>query len=234
LDKLSSPLGIEAVYASYAKTSQTPTYFALNSRATAGLFRGDPNLGRETAHNFEIGTRGAWSNWSATAAVFHRSDDQLVDWIYNTGSPNARTAAAVDIETEGFEAVVRYAGKRVDLVFGYTGLTKDANYGRTTVDASFYALNFPKHRLTAAAIARLGAGWEVRMDNEARVQEKNALRKSDDDALLSSAGIYYSPPSVRGLRFSVEVENLWDSEFEEVPAVPASPRQLSAGVSYAW
>jgi hypothetical protein len=39
---------------------------------------------------------------------------------------------------------------------------------------------------------------------------------------------------MKGLRLSVEVENLWDSEFEEVPAVPAAPRQLSAGISYVW
>ncbi len=234
LDRVAPAAGIDALYVSYAKTSQTPTYFALNSRASAGLFRGNPNLGRETAQNFEVGARGTFGGWSVTTAVFHRSDDQLVDWIYSTSLPNARTASAVDIETTGFEAVVRYASKRADLVFGYTGLTKDADYGLMTVNASFYALNFPRHRLTAAAVVRLGAGWEVRMDNEARIQEENALRKSDDEAVISSAGVYFSPVWVKGLRFSVEVENLWDSEFQEVPSVPASPRQVSAGVSYAW
>ncbi|WP_138223066.1 TonB-dependent receptor domain-containing protein [Nibricoccus aquaticus] len=234
LDRVAPGVGIEAVYVSFAKSSQTPTYTALNSRASAGLFRGNPNLGRETAKNFEVGARGAFGGWSVTTAVFHRSDDQLVDWIYSTSLPNARTASAVDIATTGFEAVARYASKRADLVFGYTGLTKDADYGSMAVNASFYALNFPKHRLTAAAVVRLGAGWEVRMDNEARIQEENALRKSDDEAVISSAGVYFSPAFVKGLRLSVEVENLWDSEFQEVPAVPASPRQVSAGVSYAW
>jgi vitamin B12 transporter len=234
LDRVAPAVGLDALYASYAKSTQTPTYFAINSRASAGLFRGNPDLGRETAHNFELGARGSRGSWTTSVAVFHRSDEKLIDWIYSTNTPNARTASAVDIDTQGFEAVVRYSGKRVDLVFGYTALTKDADYGLATVDASFYALNYPKHRLTAAAIVRLGAGWEVRMDNEARVQEENALRRSDDDALLSSAGLYFSPAQVKGLRFSLEVENLWDSEFQEVPAVPAAPRQLSAGISYAW
>ncbi len=234
LDRLAPSAGIDAVYVSFAKSSQTPTYFALNSRASAGLFRGNPNLDRETAKNFEIGARGTMGGWAVTAAVFHRQDDALVDWIYSTSLSNARAASAVDIETTGFEAVARYSTKAVDLVFGYTGLKKDADYGSTAVNASFYALNFPKHRLTAAAVVRLGAGWEVRMDNEARIQEENALRKSDDETVISSAGVYYSPARVKGLRFSVEVENLWDSEFQEVPAVPASPRQVSGGVSYAW
>ena len=234
LERFAPSLGLDALYASYAESTQTPTYFALNSRASAGLFRGNPDLDRETAHNFEVGTRGGRGAWTISAAVFHRRDDRLVDWIYNTALPNARTASAVDIETTGFESVVRYSGKAADLVFGYTGLTKDADYGLATVNASFYALNYPKHRFTAAATVRLGAGWELRLDNEARIQEENALRKSGDDALLSSAGVYFSPAAIKGLRLSVEVENLWDSDFEEVPAVPAARRQFSVGLSYAW
>ena len=234
LDRLAPSAGLDALYASYSESTQTPTYFALNSRATAGLFRGNPTLDRETAHNFEIGARGSRGAWTASAAVFNRRDDRLVDWIYNTNVPNARTASAVDIETTGFESVIRYSGKTADLIFGYTGLTKDADYGLATVNASFYALNYPKHRLTAAATIRLGAGWELRFDNEARIQEKNALRKSGDDAIISSAGVYFSPVAIKGLRLSVEVENLWDSDFEEVPAVPAARHQFSAGLSYAW
>jgi vitamin B12 transporter len=234
LNRVAPSIGLDALYASYAKATQTPTYFALNSRASAGLFRGNPDLARETSHNFELGARGARGGWTGNLAIFHRRDDKLVDWIYNTTLPNARAASAVDIETTGVELVARYSAKTADLVFGYTGLAKISDYGSTAVNASFYALNFPKHRFTAAAIVRLGAGWEVRMDNEARVQEENALRRSDDEALLSSVGLYFSPAQIKGLRFSLEVENLWDSEFQEVPAVPAAPRQVSAGVSYVW
>jgi hypothetical protein len=234
LDHIAPAAGVETLYVSYAKSTQTPTYFALNSKASAGLFRGNAGLGRETSQNVEAGVRGGHGNWVVTAAVFQRRDDHLVDWIYNTSLSNARTASAVDIDTTGVELIARYSGKSVDLVFGYTGLTKDADYGTTAVDASFYALNYPKHRLTAAAIVRLGAGWEIRMDNEVRLQAGNMLRKSDDDAVISSAGIYFSPRRMKGLRFSVEVENLWDSDFQEVPAVPAAPRQLSGGVSFTW
>jgi hypothetical protein len=28
------------------------------------------------------------------------------------------------------------------------------------------------------------------------------------------------------------VDNLWDTDFQEVPAVPAAPRQWSAGVAF--
>jgi outer membrane receptor protein involved in Fe transport len=227
-------VGIDRVYLSYAKSTQTPTYFALNSNAKAGLFRGNPSLDREIAQNIELGAQAAWGAWQATTAVFFRRDERLVDWTYSASATNARTANPVDVDTAGFEAVVRYTTPRTELVLGYTGLTKNADYGIASVDASFYALNYPKHRLTAAATVKLGGGWEIRSDNEARIQQPNALRRSDDDPLLSSIGVYFSPRFVRGLTLLAEVENLWNSNYEEVPAVPAAQRQFTAGATYAW
>jgi hypothetical protein len=46
--------------------------------------------------------------------------------------------------------------------------------------------------------------------------------------------VAYRPESFRRLEISLQVDNAWDEDFQEVPAVPASPRQFSAGVSYAW
>lgn len=233
LDHASSGEGIRRLHLGYAKTSQTATYTALNSATGAGLFRGNPNLARQTAHSFELGADGAWGGWTATAALFHRRDDRLVDWTYRTGV-TARTANPVDLDTSGFECVVRRGTERYDLVFGYTAFTKDADYGTALVDASFYALNYPRHRFTLAATVRLGAGWEVRWDNEVRLQADNALRRSSDDAWLSSLGVYVSPKSWRGVRLSLQVDNLWDDSFEEVPAVPAGGRLASVGLTYTY
>jgi len=30
------------------------------------------------------------------------------------------------------------------------------------------------------------------------------------------------------------VVNLWDSDFEEIPSVPAAPRQISLNAAYRW
>jgi hypothetical protein len=221
-------------YVSHAASSQVATYTALNSRPSAGLFRGDPDLGREKARNTELGLKGARGNWAWTAAVFHRSERGLVDWIYSTSLPNARVASAVDIDTTGIELVARYAGRRLDLVLGYTGLRKDADYGNASAGASFYALNFPVHRLTAAVTVRAGRGWEIRLDNEARRQKPNALRVTGDDAVLSAVEVSYTPPRQPALRLTVTVDNLWDSDFQDVPAVPAARRQWVAGAALAW
>ncbi|MEY4816722.1 MAG: hypothetical protein RLZZ162_3795 [Verrucomicrobiota bacterium] len=225
---------LQRIYFSYAQTTQVPTYTALNASASSGLFRGNANLGRQTSRNLELGARFAWAGWSGQAAVFYRRDDALVDWTFRRGV-TARTANAVDIDTTGVELVARRAWRAVDLVVGYTGLTKNAGYRGAVVDASFYALNYARHRLTAAITARLGGGFEVRMDNVARIQADNVLRViGGDSAVTSSLGLGYRPRSWQGVEFSAMADNVWDDRFQEVPAVPASRRQISIGASYAW
>lgn len=225
---------LRRVHLSYAEATQVPSYTALNSSATAGLFRGNPNLGRETSRNLELGVSGTLAGWTGQAAVFWRRDDALVDWTFRRGV-TARTANAVDVDTTGFELVGRRSWAAVDLVIGYTGLTKDSDYRGAAVDASFYALNYARHRLTAALTWRLGAGFELRMDNVVRLQADNILRtQGGDDAVFSALAVAYRPEGWRGFEATVQVENLWDSEFQEIPAVPASPRQIAAGVSYVW
>jgi hypothetical protein len=103
------------------------------------------------------------------------------------------------------------------------------------VDASFYALNYARHRLTAAVVLRMGRGFELRLDNEFRVQEKNLLRViGGNQAARSALGLYYLPPCLRGLELSLLVDNMWDSNFQEVPAVPAARRQYSVGAIWRW
>jgi hypothetical protein len=222
------------LYLQYAESTQVPTYTALNSSPTSGLFRGNPNLGREISRNLETGVVFKEGGWTVETAVFYRQDHDLTDWTYTFGV-TARTANPVDIDTFGVEVVATRKTRHFDLVLGYTYLDKNADYRSAHVDASFYALNFARDRFTAAVVARLGAGFEVRLDNEYRVQEKNLLRTvGGNDAFISTLGLYYLPPRVRGLEFSVLIDNFWDSDFQEVPAVPAPRRQFSAGVAYRW
>jgi hypothetical protein len=225
---------LRRAYLSYAKTTQVPSYTALNSSATGGLFRGNPNLGRETSHNIELGGSGTVAGWTTQGAIFWRRDDSLVDWTFRRGV-TARTANPVDIDVSGLEIVARRSWAACDLVLGYTTLWKDADYRGATVDASFYALNYARHRLTAAITARLGHGFEFRMVNVARLQADNLLRVAGgDEALLSSVAIAFKPTDWRGVEISARIDNLWDSEFQEVPGVPAARRQFSLGVSCVW
>jgi hypothetical protein len=231
----STPRGpLSRIHAGYARTTQVATYTALNSATNAGLFRGNPDLGRSSSHQFEAGVEGALAGWEFAASAFIRRDDRLVDWTYRRGVI-ARTANPVDIDNVGIEVFARRSWKRVAVAAGYAWLRKDADYGLSSVDASFYALNFPEHRLTAAVVAQLGRGLELRVDNELRRQEANFLRtEGGDSALLCAVGLYWRVPRVRGLILSAVLDNAWDSDFQEVPAVPASRRHGSVGLAYHW
>lgn len=225
---------IQRLYFSLSGASQLPSYTALKSSATAGLFRGNAKLGRSTSRNFEIGAKGLIEGWTAQAALFHRRDNALVDWTFRQGV-TARTANPVDIATTGFEVIALRSWSALDLVLGYTALTKDADYRGAPVDASFYALNFARQRLTAALTLRLGHGVDLRLDHVARVQQANPLRTiGGNRAIMGSFGLNWRPSGMRRVEFSLRVENLWDTAYQEVPAVPAAPRQISGGVSCVW
>ena len=230
---------VRHVRLSYVETTQEPTYTALNSSAMSGLFRGNPDLQRERSHNVELSADGLVGGWTTTAAVFARRDRSLVDWTFQrslalTRPGVARSASPVDVDTTGFEAVARHSWSAVDLVLGYTYLAKDSDYRGAPVDASFYALNYARQRLTAALTVRVGRGFELRMDNVARVQASNVLRTGPDEALLSTVALAFRPESWRRVEFVGQVDNLWNSRFQDVPAVPPTPRTWSVGVTIGW
>jgi hypothetical protein len=122
----------------------------------------------------------------------------------------------------------------LDITAGYTYLDKDADYGVFDVDASFYALNFARHRATLALRYELTAQLELRLDNEYRVQRDNPLRTSRDTAYLASLALAWEPANINGLGFVLTADNLSDSDFQFFPGTPAVGRQLSLSAGYQW
>jgi len=219
---------------SYGHTSQAPSYTAVAGNPNGGLFRGNPNLDRATSRTADLSVEFEAGEWTGTMGAFYRWDDELIDWTFRSDFW-ARSAAAVDLETAGFEFLARRGGERWDVVVGYTWLGKSADYGGAAVDGSFYALNFPNHRLTAAFVWRPAGEIDVRFDNEFRIQEPNSLRRNNtDETWHSTLGIYWRTPWAENLQLSLQVDNLWDSDFEELPAVPAAPRMIAAGARWRW
>ena len=215
----------------YAATTQLPGYTALKSNPT-GLFGGNPILGRETAKQVSASVERDTGTWQARATLFSRDDENLVDWTYATGAPFARQANPVDLDVVGLEAFIARTWDSLDLAAGYTYLDKDADYGSATVDASFYALNFAKHRATLALRYRFAERFELRLDNEYRSQEDNPLRVGDNSTYLAAASMAWS--ATDGLSVSVVADNLTDSEFQPFPGTPAAGRQYSVSANYAW
>jgi hypothetical protein len=74
----------------------------------------------------------------------------------------------------------------------------------------------------------------VRVDNEFRIQEPNLLRVGDDTAFISSVGVHLFPLGDRKFEVTILVDNVWDDDFEEVPAVPAARRQAAISATLHW
>ncbi len=217
----------------YSAASQVPGYTVLNSRES-GLFGGNPDLGRERADSLEFTVKRETRVSQGTATLFVRRDERLVDWTFLTGAPFARQANPVDLDVVGIELLWARRWSSVFWNTGYTYLDKDADYGTAAVDASFYALNYAKHRLTTGIIYRASDNLEVRVDGELRKQEKNSLRTSDDEAFMASASIGWHFGVAQGFRLDLVIDNFTNSNFEEFPGTPAARRQVSLQSRFSW
>lgn len=226
--------GLTALSLEGARTSQLPTYTALNASPSAGLFRGNPNLGRTVSDQLELAARGRWSGWEGRAAAFWRRDVSLVDWTFRRGV-SARSASPVDVDVAGVEMVFRRSWRHLESVVGFTWLDKAADYRGATVDGSFYTLNYARQRLTAAVVWRPISSLQVHLDNSLRRQNGNPLRTAGGtQAWATSLGAVWRPGFAPAVQLSAQVDNLWNDHFQETPAVPASPRQASFAVVRRW
>lgn len=222
------------IYLSYAEASQVAGYTAIGGSETAGLFRSNHQLQRENSKNLELGLSLDKNSWTLDVAIFQRQDDDLTDWTYSFSATSARSANPVDIDTLGFELLTSKRLANLNIVASYTYLNKSEDYGDTAIDASFYALNYPDHRVTLGAVWQALEQLEIRIDNEWRTQEENLLRNGDDDALFTHITATYSPAFVQGLEIALAVDNLWGEKFEEIPGTPGRGEQYSIGASYRW
>ncbi|MFT7007582.1 MAG: vitamin B12 transporter [Colwellia sp.] len=224
----------QTLYFSYAEASQVAGYTAIGGSNTGGLFRSNYDLERETTKNIELGLALDRETWRLDSAIFYRQDNDLTDWTYSLNSTSARSANPVDIDTLGLELLAVKRFDNAEIITSYTFLEKSENYGAADIDASFYALNFPDHRITLGVIWRASDIVEVRVDNEWRKQEENILRNGDDDALFTHLTVKISPSQFKGLDIMLAADNIWDESFEEVPGTPGRGEQYTISATYRW
>ena len=217
----------------FTRTSQLPGYTALNSRP-GGLFGGNATLGREFANTLTAAYTRELDSWYSKVSVFYRQDADLVDWTYQQIAPFSRQANAVDMDVTGLEWLTSWHSEKLQIVGGYTWLHKDADYGTAQVDASFYALNYARHRITLAFVYTPVSRLDIRFDNEYRRQQDNLLRNSGDNAYIASLSGSWKLLSNPGVRISLIADNLTDSDFEEFPGTPPMGRQVSLGLGIDW
>ena len=222
------------LYLSYAEASQVAGYTAIGGSESGGLFRSNANLERETTKSLELGLLLEQQSWQLNSALFYRKDNNLTDWTFNFDSSSARFAKPVDIDTTGLEFLATKQFDNAEIIASYAYLHKTETYGAENIDASFYALNFPDHRVTLGAIWNPTDILEFRVDNEWRKQHNNALRRSGDEALFTQLTVKITPPAVPNFFISLAADNLWDESFEEIPGTPGRGEQYTLSATYSW
>ncbi len=224
----------QTVYLSYAQASQVAGYTAIGGSDQGGLFRSNYNLERETTKNLELGYLIQKQTWQLNSAVFYREDNNLTDWTFSFDSSSARFANPVDIDATGVEFFATKYFDTTELIASYTYLNKSENYGDADIDASFYALNFPDHRVTLGAIWTPNDLIEMRIDNEWRKQHENALRSGKDTALFTQLSLKITPTVINNLFITLAADNVWDESFEEIPGTPGRGEQYTLSATYSW
>ncbi|MDP8236808.1 MAG: TonB-dependent receptor [Candidatus Erginobacter occultus] len=217
--------GRDRCFLSYGAASQLPDYTALGS-PPGGLFGGNPDLGRERSRTVEAAFELDRGGWRLEGSVFYRADRDLVDWTYNRETVNARTADAVDLDTRGAEAVFSRAWKNLRLRLGYAWLEKSGRYRDPEARASFYALNYPRHRGLVSLAWSFLDRFEFRLENEYRRQRSNPLRSGPEEVILTAAALAYLPSFLPGLESVLSVDNPFKVNFQEIPGVPGPGRQV--------
>ena len=224
----------QTVYLSYAQASQVAGYTAIGGSDQGGLFRSNYNLERETTKNLELGYLIQEQTWQLNSAVFYREDNNLTDWTFSFDSSSARFANPVDIDATGVEFFATKYFDTTELIASYTYLNKSENYGDADIDASFYALNFPDHRVTLGAIWTPNDLIEMRIDNEWRKQHENALRSGKGTALFTQVSLKITPTVINNLFITLAADNVWDESFEEIPGTPGRGEQYTLSATYSW
>lgn len=228
---------LESVYVSYSESTQVLGYVAIGGPISSGTFQSTRDLNRSISKNLEIGTNFKRKNWSLSAAIFHRWDEDLVDWTYSESNPNSRKANHADIDTFGFEMIASRQWNILQAICSYSYLKKNEVYKTASVDGSFYALNYPEHRAT------LGLIWDpidllqIRIDNEWREQRDNIIRRNTgapNKSILSHFAASYYPSVFDELELFVAYDKPWEKDFQDIPGIAPRGDQFSFGATYNW
>ena len=220
-------------YLSYSQSTKVLGYGAIGG-PTSGLFASDPSLLREVSKNLELGYTLNRSHWTLDGAFFYRWDRNLVDWTYESNNTSARSANNVNIDTFGFEIIGSRRWNDFESIASYSYLNKNEDYKNIGVDGSFYALNFPEHRVTFSFIWTCNDLLEIRMDNEWRDQKDNPIREGPSNSLMSHIGLSYYPAQYQDMELFIAFEKPWDENFQDIPGTPGKGDQFSFGATYSW
>jgi outer membrane receptor for ferrienterochelin and colicin len=227
----------ENIFLSYSESTQVLGYGAIGGPEGSGTFQSTHDLNRSISRNLELGLKLVRRHWSLNGAIFHRWDDDLVDWTYSSPTFTPRIANHADIDTFGFEVIASRQIDKFQAISSYAYLKKKENYQNANVRGSFYALNYPEHRATLGLIWDPLDVLQIRIDNEWRQQRENEIRHdtgAPNKSLLSHFAASYYPQKFDDLELFLAYDKPWEKDFQDIPGIAPRGDQFSFGATYSW
>jgi vitamin B12 transporter len=182
---------------------------------------GDAGLDPERGWAWDCGVEWSRSVWRLGGTYFRRHEEDLIDWISPTDTTLPWQAMNIgEARVQGWSQTIGLhddAGRNLRLHYTYLDKSLDLPAGLT----SKYALLSPRH--LAALSLQLPIGGHLSLTPVLRYRERPRL----DGDLLSDI-------SLRGdwtQWFSrIDLTNITDRDYEEVPGVPMPGRMISVSV----
>lgn len=210
------------LHAAVSSAFRLPTFTDLYYSDPAN--KGNPNLLPETAWTYEGGAQLTAGKSTADVIVFHRRDNNNIDYVRADGNSIWQAANLTRLRFTGFEAKWRWqfsATQRIDVL--YTGLhgAQDVLNGLQ----SKYVFQYPVHAGTVTWWGQLP--WKV--DAHLRIQTLQRFGRDVYPVAEFSAG-----RALRYMRPYIQVANITNTGYEEIVGVRMPGRAAYVGLELYW
>lgn len=231
------------LYANSGRSVRYPTYTDLYYRL--GNAQGSTSLRPESAWSSEVGYK-----WSAngvlyaSAALFHRRSNDLIDWVNYPNDPVAYASNITKFRITGVEASVRYIANKRKAMWPSAAASFIWMHGTQPEGdfSSLYALDYLRTKFNIRGTQRLG--WGLFASYSMTVQDRAGTYMQAGEGetpyapfALVDAKVYYSP--AKGLfkrqfpfQAFVQLNNALDTYYFDRGNIPQPGRWVSTGIEF--
>jgi vitamin B12 transporter len=223
LDIAFKPVDQLKIYGSIARGFRVPTYTELYYNG--GGLSGNSKLKAEKSTNYEAGISWMPEIFHVSLAVFQRDNDNLIDYVQNPADSVFYARNFTKTQTKGIEAdlEIKLPLPYIDKVYiKYSQLDLDVDiqdkitrYTLTNYKQQFFAGT----RYQIPGIEGLSQSWKIRYEERLQNTEYTTI-----DSRISWQD--------KNLRIYLDVTNLLDKKYEDIPGVPMPGRWFKLGFEY--
>lgn len=202
-----------------------PSFTDLYYRGPSNI--SNPNLNPENSRSAELGVRKIHSKGMIQATVFLRQINGMIDWVKDSinqpWSPvNYNAARTPGIDINGHIHVLQQQNLFVSIYAGYTYL-KQGFVNEVAQNYSKNILENLRHQALLQARVRIGESFSL------NAGARYIKRETMDPYTLFDLHIQYEK---KRITVYTDINNISNTQFREIAAVPMPPRWISLGIRY--